>query len=106
MRIATTPTHKFIFPEEVSVDELANAEIVYGQGGEQILTKTLSDFSKDPETNSISIVLTQEETKQFAPGEALVQARVKSANGAMLASQIIIFNVKPVLNSEELWTAA
>lgn len=102
MRIATTPTHKFNFPEDISVEKIAEAEFVYGQNGKNILKKNLSDFDIDTEDNSLSIVLTQEETKLFAPGDALIQARIKDKSGTVIASQIIIFGVKPVLDSEEI----
>ena len=102
MRIATTPTHKFYFPAIVSVGDISEAEFTYGQRGEKLLTKTLDDFAKDLTENSLSIKLKQEETKKFAPGEALVQARIKVVNGAVLASQMLIFDVKPVLDSEEI----
>ena len=102
MRIATTPTHTFTFPETIRLSEITEAEFVYGQCGEKKLTKTLDDFVIDYQKNTFSITLTQDETKLFAPGEALVQAKIKTSTGSVLASQIIIFNVKPVLNSEDL----
>lgn len=106
MRIATTPTHTFKFPDNVSVDDIVEAQFVYGQNGNQILTKNLDDFEKNSEKNTLFIELTQDETKLFAPSEALVQARVKTNGGVVMASQIVIFEVSPVLNSEELWTTA
>lgn len=102
MRIATTPTHVFTFPDSIKLSEIIEAEFVYGQCGEKKLTKTLNDFVIDYQKNTFSITLTQDETKLFAPGEALVQAKIKDAGGSVLASQIIIFNVKPVLDSEDL----
>lgn len=101
MRRATTPTHVFTFPSTVNIATVTEAELIYGQDGKKILTKTLSDLTPDPQTNSFSIKLTQDETSLFAPGKALAQMRVK-AGGTYLASQEVWIQVKPVLNSEVL----
>lgn len=102
MRRATTPTHQFTFPDEVSVDGLSEVLITYSQDGGTILEKQLSDLTILSEDNAVSYTLTQEESKEFAPGKALIQVRAKGANGKVLASQMIWLDVKPVLNSEEL----
>ena len=102
MRRATTPTHKFIFPDELKVDELDEILLTYGQCGDaKVLEKTLADLVVTKEDNSISYTLTQADTNKFTPGKAVVQARAKK-NGTVLASQMLVFDVKPVLNEEEM----
>lgn len=102
MRRATTPTHIFKLPEDVIVGNVTEALVTYSQCGEKKLEKTLTDLTIDSENNSFRFELTQDETKLFAPGKALVQVRVKDGRGSALASQMILFPVKPVLNSEDL----
>ena len=100
MRRATTPTHTFTFPETVNIDDITEVTITYSQCGKTILQKNLDDLTAGE--NFYSFQLTQDETKLFAPGKALIQVRAKSANGAVLASQMIWLTVKPVLESEGL----
>ena len=101
MRRATTPTHTFIFPEEIKVNELDAIILTYGQCGTTVLEKSLADLTVSEENNSISYTLTQAETNKFTPGKAVVQARAKRGN-LVLASQMLIFAVKPVLSEEEM----
>lgn len=102
MRRATTPTHTFTFPENVSVDGLSEILITYSQNGRIIFEKTEADLTISLEDNAVSYTLTQEEANKFTPGKALVQVRSKSDNGTVLASQMLWLEIKPVLNSEEI----
>jgi ABC-type phosphate transport system ATPase subunit len=101
MRRATTPTHTFTFPEDVEVDSVTGLLVTYSQCGKTLLEKTLNDVVRDVENNNFSLALTQSEVNLFAPGKALVQLRAK-VGGAVLASQMIWLEIKPVLNSEIL----
>lgn len=100
MRRATTPTHTFTLPDEVRVETVEKAEVVYSQNGNNILKKGLSDLSINETTNSLYFTLTQNESNLFAPQKALVQVRIKVSNGAVMASQMIWLTIKPVLDSE------
>lgn len=102
MRRATTPTHTFTFPESVQVDGLSEILITYSQEKKTILEKRMSDLTLSAEDNTASYTLTQDETKKFAPGKALIQVRAKGDNNVVLASQMLWLDVKPVLNSEEM----
>ena len=101
MRRATTPIHTFNFPENVKVEQVTEALVSYSQNGCKILEKTLKDLTADKTNNCFQLALTEDETKLFAPGKALVQVRVK-INGGALASQMIWLTVKPTLDSEGL----
>lgn len=97
---ATTPTHSFTFPQEVSVGSLSEIILTYSQCDRQILEKTKSDFTISGQT--ISVELTQQEVNKFKPGPVLIQIRVKNTSGKALASQIFKVHVKQVLNEEIL----
>lgn len=101
MRRATTPTHIFTLPESISISEATEAQIIYSQNGASILEKNMKDITVDGENNTFELSLSEEETNLFAPGKALIQVRLKIED-AVLASQMIFLNVKPILNSEVL----
>lgn len=99
MRRATTPTHTFTFPAEVSVDEVDDVLITYTQDRRNILEKTKKDIEIDTVNNMVIVPkLTEAETNLFAPGKALVQLKVKVGN-SILASQMMWLTVKPALDS-------
>ena len=100
MRRATTPTHSFTLPDEVSVDSLSKVMLTYSQDGNTILEKYLADLTVDSDNNKLSYKLTQDETNLFAPGKALIQLRAKNNKQAVFESQMIWLTVKPALNSE------
>ena len=102
MRRATTPTHTFILPDEVSVGSLEKVLLTYSQNGEKTLEKELADLKTNSDNNSLYYKLTQDETNLFAPGKALIQLRVKNNSETVLESQMIWLTVKPALNSEEI----
>lgn len=100
MRRATTPTHSFTLPDEVSVDSLSKVLLTYSQNGKTVLEKYLADITIDSDNNKLSYKLNQDETNLFAPGKALIQLRAKNNNGVVFESQMIWLTVKPALNSE------
>lgn len=77
MIIGTTPTHKFIFPEEVT--NITEIHVIYSQGDRIILVKTLEDCTI--EGNEIKVRLTQEETFRFRHDSNIdIQLRVRKGN--------------------------
>lgn len=98
MRRATTPTHTFTFPDDLSVSEVTEVQLTYSQAGNKILEKSLKDLSIDADKNYFAITLTEAETNLFAPGKALIQLKAK-INGTVMASQMIWLSIKPVLDS-------
>ena len=107
---ATTPTHKFIFPEILPIDALSKIQITYSQvvdcGCERkeriVLEKNLGDIVKDTENNTISVKFSQEEMNRFHDGVAEIQIRAKRGNNQVIASQILKVKVKKILNKEIL----
>ena len=56
----------------------------------------------DPEHHQIRITMTQAETKMFNVGKVKVQAKIKLNNGTVIASDIVVDNMKEILEEEEL----
>ena len=99
MRLGTTPQHTFTFPFET--DLIQELKITYSQNKKIILEKYLADCEVDK--NSVSYILTQEETFLFADGVNVeCQARVLTTTGDVLASNIRIVTAERCLDSEVL----
>lgn len=95
---ATTPTHYFILPEEISTGDINDLIITYTQADKTVLEKRKDDVSISQQ--QISFQLTQAESNAFAPGFANLQMRVKMNNGTVIASQIYRISTDEVLNDE------
>ena len=99
MRRGTTPTHTFTIP--FSVNNVADALIVYAQGEEEVLRKTVRHCHMDG--NTLSVDLTQEETFLFNCNKKVqIQVRVLTTEGKALASNIITTDVAKCLSNEAL----
>ena len=98
---ATTPTHTFTFPKDIAPADCDKILITYKQGNKKVLEKTETDLTIGE--SSVSYTFTQEDTKLFTDREkASVQMRVLLLTGEALASDIMQFSIKPVLNDEVL----
>ena len=95
----TTPKHMFTLPFDMStVKEL---HILYAQGDNLVLKKTLSDCTADGCT--VSVILTQQETMLFSEDKRVeIQIRVLTTAGQALASRIREESVYDVLDDEVL----
>ncbi len=81
----TTRTVSFTLPFEA--DRLAEAWITLSQQGEVVLNKELKDCTR--EGNTVSVVLTQEETLRLKEGSSTeIQLRVRTLAGDAMASRI------------------
>ena len=99
----TTPTHTFTLPE--STNSYSVIQIAYRQKAVD-LVKQYEDGTApsgmELDGNDVIITLTQEETKQFAPGSAKVQVRALTTQGEALASKIFTIYIDDVINEEVL----
>ena len=99
----TTPTHTFVFPANINPAELDWMMLTYAQNGTILFEKELSDVTIVGQT--ISVVLSQEETKLFSAqspnNNVQVQMRVGIGETAM-ATKIFNVPVADVLNSDVL----
>ena len=105
---ATTPTHIFTFPENVSPSTCAKIQITYSQENDRgcrvreqvVLEKNKDDVTIDGQ--AVSVELTQAEMNKFKAGVAQIQVRAKDSSDKVMASQIFNVKVKKVLNEEIL----
>lgn len=99
MRRGTTPTHTFTLP--FSVDNVADALIVYVQGDDEILRKTVSHCHMAG--NTLSVDLTQEETLRFSCEKKVqIQVKVRTTEEKALVSNIITIDAAKCLINEVL----
>lgn len=99
MQRATTPTHIFTLPFDVSL--LKEARVIYQQNGNTVLKKEETDCEMSG--NEIRVTLTQEETLKFEASKiALIQLRVLLVDGTVSASQIMSDLVTDCLDCEVL----
>lgn len=94
---ATTPTHTFTLPFNVTL--ISKLLLTYKQDNVVI------NFDEDDVTMSnkqVVVTLTQEQTKMFVPGlNVQVQMRIKTTSDSVLASNTIELKVRNVLNDTE-----
>ncbi len=92
----TTPKHIFYFPFDQN--EVSVLKITYFQKGKVCFTKELSDVTFQPDEETITLQLSQEDTLSFEKYSwldrqrdslILVQIRVKLTNGQCLASDVM-----------------
>jgi hypothetical protein len=97
---ATTPTHRFRFPRDLS--EFRTILITYKQKGKIVMEKSKAELTIDG--NVAKYVLSQDEANAFAAGDRSVSVQIRAVdnNGTALASRIFQMNVNDVLNDEVL----
>lgn len=106
MHRATTPTHYFKFP--IDVTAISKILLTYSQNDNIILNKTEQDFEFNENVGMVT--LTQEETNLFSdecvmPNKQVVvevQLRVLTNSGKALASDVWKVPLKKILNDEVL----
>lgn len=97
----TTPTHIFTFPDNVNPSEIDWLKLTYAQEGRIVLEKDLKDMSIVGQT--VSVTLTQAETKMFKVKKEPVQVQMRIGIGdTAMATKIYQVSVYDVLNNEIL----
>ena len=100
MRRGTTPTITMWLPAGISCAEISDAIFSIAQSGTEIVTKKFDDIVKNSDDNTLSVVLTQEDTLALnACTSAKMQVKVK-INDAILASDITTVSVGDILNED------
>lgn len=100
MRRGTTPTITMWIPPEVSCAEISDAIFSIAQSGAEIVTKRFDDMTVNTYDNTISVVLTQEDTLSLNTcSSAKMQVKVK-INNTILASDITTVSVGDILNED------
>lgn len=97
----TTPTITMKLPSNVAVSNVTSAKVSIEQSGKEKITKNIPDITKDTEANTLAVKLTQEETLSLsARSNALVQLKVKTAEGTVFASLPMPMVVTDIINEE------
>lgn len=93
----TTPKHTFTIPFDTST--ITDVRITYGQEDTVLFTKKMADCVLEGKT--ISVTLTQEETLKFDASKlAQIQLKVKTNNGDVLSTDILVVYVGKCLDTE------
>ena len=100
----TTPQHVFTMPEDASVYDVI--QITYKQGSTKLVK--VCDDGVAPEGvritgDTVTVTLTQAETKKFKRGDLTVQVRALKNNGKAYASKRFPIEVEDV-NNEDILT--
>ena len=99
MRRGTTPTHTFVLP--FNVEAVQAVQIIYRQGGENVLVMDKDDCALT--RNIISVRLTQEDTFAFKDSANVeIQIRVLTADGEATASDVMQVSCKECLTEDVL----
>ena len=95
----TTPQHTFTLPFDTGL--IKSLIISYGQNDAEVLAKELKDCTL--EGNTITVRLSQEDTKLFAPEVPVsIQIRLLTTAGDALATREHVVRCEDVLNDEVL----
>ena len=103
----TTPTHYFKFP--LAFNDMSEMVITYYQRNKVRVEKHLPDIKYQSEDETISIILTQEDSLQLlhsdrigADNDVEIQIKCKDKYGKVYASRIIKTTVEKILNEKVL----
>ena len=107
MTRGTTPTHTFTLPDNLKTATISALYITYAQHGTTVLEKTLSDVTING--GAIICTLTQADTLKFEVldqhcgcDKVAIQVRMKTSDGAAMASDIMRIPVQDVLKDGEI----
>lgn len=89
----TTPNN--IFEVDIDCTDAEEIYITYSQFQQVIIEKSIEDVIVTAET--ITVLLTQEDTLLFRPGKVEIQIRVKYPDGKAMACDIIETTAKRIL---------
>lgn len=103
MRMMTTPVFTFsnlkTDPRQLAVVEMAFAQLEISE--KPILLKIGSELTMTED--SVSVMLTQEETRLFDPGTCLnIQLRGLSKDGKVTSSKVFCADIDPALSDKVL----
>ena len=107
MTRGTTPTHTFTLPDDLTSATISALYITYAQGSKTVLEKTLSDVTING--GVITCTLAQADTLKFEVldqhcgcDKVAIQVRMKTSDGAAMASDIMRIPVMDVLKDGEI----
>ena len=95
---ATTP--HFTFTLGIDTANISKLRLTFYQGNKALIT--LSEDDVTMQGNNVDVVLTQEQTLLFTPGQMFTQFRVKLIDGTVEASNSIDIAISKSLDTEIL----
>lgn len=100
MRRGTTPTIVITLP--FYMNTVSNFEIYFSQYDELKLTKPMSECDFDPESNIVTVTLSQEETLALGAERTDLQMRFYFVDGSVDATGIVRCKVGKILKDGEI----
>ena len=95
----TTPTHEFVLPDDVPIEDIEWLRWTYSQAHMILLEKTLDDVNVDGQT--LWFKMSQADTKLFDPFLPIkVQVRAGVIDGDALVSPEYTISTHEVLNED------
>lgn len=95
----STPKYT-IYLSGIYLADLANLQITFKQKGQIMAERSLTDMAIDPDANSASFSLTQEETMKFKVGMIDKQIRVMDSEGQVTLTRIFREHVDPNIRED------
>lgn len=95
----STPKYT-IYLSGIYLADLANLQITFKQNGQIMAERSLTDMVIDPDANSVSFSLTQEETMKFKVGMIDKQIRVMDSEGQVTLTRIFREHVDPNIRED------
>ncbi len=102
MKRGSTPTIVIKLPVEFAVDELEDAVFSVAQQNSELISRPLSAMSVSVADNTLSVILTQEETLLLRHNDlAEMQLKIK-IKGKVIPTDVVKVAVGKILNEEVL----
>lgn len=99
----TTPTHIFTLPFDAG--QISQLRLTYSQDGTTVFEKNETEVTKAG--TQLEYTLTQTESLAFTEQKSVeIQLKIKTIDGAVVASKIMRTNASTVLNEEVLYLSA
>lgn len=103
MNIGSTPTNTFVVPSSIDITGYQEIQIVYNQGGREIVKKSSLDNEITVSGNNLIVTLTQEDTFKFDYNKAVrIQVRIMLSDDSVIASNHLTVNAMECLDTRVL----
>lgn len=103
MTRGTTPKIYMELPKEISVENIKDAVFTMAQGKKEIISKKLNEMEIHASENSLSILLSQEETLLLSDQYVVeLQLKLKNHDDVVIASDIARVPIDRILSEDTL----
>lgn len=97
----TTPTFQIELPSNINVADIDVAYLSFEEFSTKLIEKDLSDMSIDTDANTLTVILTQEETLLLQSGTVSYQLRF-GIGGSKYATQIWQIPAERIIKDGEI----